>query len=218
MSDHSSPDLPTTSAGPSHKRRSSPMTSVLALPPISGALSLVHADLIPSPKRIRSPETTTDLEGCSEDSFEPYIPREVGLRVDVEDESSEQSRSRGTDIKVDDDVERSDEIDIDPVEAIIEACFDFANIIRANGVDVRVEAVTVARDGVEMSARDPIVLVTIEIHLLWYQRLFLSLLRREKQGVRMRHWEIWFRCSMITPRLSQSIVYRSLREFRGSRD
>nr|GEY85422.1 putative reverse transcriptase domain-containing protein [Tanacetum cinerariifolium] len=49
--DHSSPDLPSTSAGPSRKRRRSPMTSVLALPPVSGALSPVCADLIPPPKR-----------------------------------------------------------------------------------------------------------------------------------------------------------------------
>ncbi|GJT13812.1 hypothetical protein Tco_0860854 [Tanacetum coccineum] len=123
LPDHSSPDLPSTSAGLSHKRRRSPMASVLALPPVSRALSPVRADLIPSPKRIRSPETATDLEGCSEDSFEPYIPREVDLGVDIEDESSEQSRSRGTDIEVDDDVERSDRMDIDPVEAVIEACF-----------------------------------------------------------------------------------------------
>ncbi|GJX15515.1 hypothetical protein Tco_0216347 [Tanacetum coccineum] len=50
----------------------------------------------------------------------------------------------------------SDGMDIDPVEAVIEACFDFADIIRASGVDVRVEAVTVARDGVETGTRDPI--------------------------------------------------------------
>ncbi|GKE39579.1 hypothetical protein Tco_1462984 [Tanacetum coccineum] len=104
--DHSSPDLPSTSVGPSHKRRRSLMTYVSALPHVFRALSPVRADLIPSPKRIRSLETTTDLESCSEDSFEPYVPREVGLGVDVEDESSEQSRSRGTDIEVDDDVER----------------------------------------------------------------------------------------------------------------
>ncbi|GKE76686.1 hypothetical protein Tco_1542806, partial [Tanacetum coccineum] len=36
--------------------------------------------------------------------------------------------------------------------------------------------------------------------------------------LRMRHWKIWFRGSMITLRLSQSIVYRLLREFRESRD
>ncbi|GJS82448.1 hypothetical protein Tco_0748989 [Tanacetum coccineum] len=107
------------------------MTYVPALPPISGALSL--------------------------DSFEPYVPKKVGLGVDVKDESSEQSRSRGTDIEVVDDVERSDWIDIDPIEAVIEACFDFADIIRASGVDVWVEDVTVARDDVETSMRDPIV-------------------------------------------------------------
>ncbi|GJR47109.1 putative reverse transcriptase domain-containing protein [Tanacetum coccineum] len=52
LSDHSSPDLPSTSAGPSHKRRRSPMTYVPALSPVSGALSPVRADLIPSPKRV----------------------------------------------------------------------------------------------------------------------------------------------------------------------
>nr|GEX81631.1 hypothetical protein [Tanacetum cinerariifolium] len=38
-SDHSSPDLPSTFARPSRKRRRSPMTSVPALPLVSGALS-----------------------------------------------------------------------------------------------------------------------------------------------------------------------------------
>ncbi|GKC68742.1 hypothetical protein Tco_1101340, partial [Tanacetum coccineum] len=153
LSDHSSPDLPSTFVRPSRKRRRSAMTSVPTLPPIAGALSPVRADLIPSPKRIRSPESATDLE----DSFEPYVPREVGLGVDVEDESSGKSRSRGIDIEVDDDVERSDGMDIDPVEAVIEACFDFADIIKASGVNVRVGTVTVARDDVETGTRDPIV-------------------------------------------------------------
>ncbi|GJT79260.1 putative reverse transcriptase domain-containing protein [Tanacetum coccineum] len=157
LSDHSSPDLPSTSTGTSRKRRRSPMTPVPALPPVARVLSPVRANLIPSPKRIRSPESATDLEGCSEDSFEPYIPRELGLGVNIEDESSEQSRSRGTNIEVDDDVERSDGMDIDPIEAVIEACFDFADIIRASGVDVRVEAVTVSQDDVEMGMRDPII-------------------------------------------------------------
>ncbi|GKA12405.1 hypothetical protein Tco_0691951, partial [Tanacetum coccineum] len=43
LSDHSSLDLPSTSAGPSRKRRRSPMTSVPALSPVSGALSPVRA-------------------------------------------------------------------------------------------------------------------------------------------------------------------------------
>ncbi|GJR83896.1 hypothetical protein Tco_0154681 [Tanacetum coccineum] len=50
------------------------------------ALSVARSDLLPSPKRIRSPKSTTDLEGCSKDSFEPYVPRETGLGVDFVDE------------------------------------------------------------------------------------------------------------------------------------
>nr|GEU44754.1 hypothetical protein [Tanacetum cinerariifolium] len=61
-SDHSSLDLPSTSAGPSHKRRRSPMTSVPALPLVSGALSPIRADLIPSPKRVRDIGYLADVE------------------------------------------------------------------------------------------------------------------------------------------------------------
>nr|GEW41469.1 hypothetical protein [Tanacetum cinerariifolium] len=62
LSDHSSPDLLSTFAGPSCKRRRSPMTSVHALPPVSRALSLVCADLIPSPKRVRDTGYLADVE------------------------------------------------------------------------------------------------------------------------------------------------------------
>nr|GEU63329.1 putative reverse transcriptase domain-containing protein [Tanacetum cinerariifolium] len=62
LSDHSSPDLPSTSARPSRKRRRSPMLSVPALPPVFGALSPVHADLIPSPKRVRDIRCLADVE------------------------------------------------------------------------------------------------------------------------------------------------------------
>nr|GFD54331.1 hypothetical protein [Tanacetum cinerariifolium] len=41
LSNHSSPDLPSTSAGQSCKRHRSPMTFVPALPLVSGALSPV---------------------------------------------------------------------------------------------------------------------------------------------------------------------------------
>ncbi|GJW49260.1 hypothetical protein Tco_0090611 [Tanacetum coccineum] len=127
---HSSPDLPSTSAGPSHKRRRSPMTYVPALPHVFGALSPVRADLIPSPKRIRSPETTTDLESCLRDDY-----------------------------RVDDDVGGVLVIRwiLTSVEAVIEACFDFADIIKASRVDGRVEAVTVARDDVKTGMRDPVI-------------------------------------------------------------
>nr|GEX78947.1 putative reverse transcriptase domain-containing protein [Tanacetum cinerariifolium] len=61
-SDYSSLDLPSTFAGPSRKRRRSPMTSVPALPLIFGALSHVRADLIPPPKRVRDIGYLADVE------------------------------------------------------------------------------------------------------------------------------------------------------------
>ncbi|GKC70629.1 hypothetical protein Tco_1116512 [Tanacetum coccineum] len=95
------PSHDSSSASHSRKRSRSPVASVPLSSPTLGALSYVQADLLPSPKRIRSPETTTDFEDCSEDSFEPYVPREVGLGVDFEDESSDLSRSRGADLEMD---------------------------------------------------------------------------------------------------------------------
>nr|GEV75849.1 hypothetical protein [Tanacetum cinerariifolium] len=73
-SDHSSPDLPSTSAGPSRKRRRSPMTSVPALPLVPGALSPVHADLIPSPKKVRDIGYLADVE---DDPRETKVERVV---------------------------------------------------------------------------------------------------------------------------------------------
>nr|GEZ78052.1 hypothetical protein [Tanacetum cinerariifolium] len=60
--DHSSSDLPSTSAGPSRKRRRSPITFVPALPLISGALSPVCTDLIPPPKRVKDVGYFADVE------------------------------------------------------------------------------------------------------------------------------------------------------------
>nr|GEY08623.1 hypothetical protein [Tanacetum cinerariifolium] len=82
LSDHSSPNLPSTFAGPFCKRRRSPMTSVPALPPISEALSLVRADLIPSPKRVRDIGYLADVEvGARETRVErvthPAMPEDI---------------------------------------------------------------------------------------------------------------------------------------------
>ncbi|GJS84701.1 putative reverse transcriptase domain-containing protein [Tanacetum coccineum] len=74
LSDHSSPDLLSNSAGPSRKRRRSPMTSVPALPFVSGALSPVRADLIPSPKKVRDSGYSADVE---------VDTRETSLRDDI---------------------------------------------------------------------------------------------------------------------------------------
>ncbi|GKC57139.1 putative reverse transcriptase domain-containing protein [Tanacetum coccineum] len=89
------PSYNSSFASRSRKRSRSLVASVPLSSPTLGALSYACAYLLPSHKRIRSPETATDLEDCSEDRFEPYVPREVGLGVDFEDESSEPSRSRG---------------------------------------------------------------------------------------------------------------------------
>ncbi|GJR65605.1 putative reverse transcriptase domain-containing protein [Tanacetum coccineum] len=95
------PSHDSSSASPSRKRSRSPVASVPLSSHTLGALSYARADLLPSPMRIRSSETATDLEGCSKDSFEPYVLREARLGVDFEDESFEPSRSRGTDLEED---------------------------------------------------------------------------------------------------------------------
>nr|GEU90959.1 copia protein [Tanacetum cinerariifolium] len=82
LSDHSSLDLPSTFAGPSRKRRMSPMTSVLALPPVPRALTPFHADLIPLPKRVRDSSYLADVEvGPRETKVErvthPAMPEDI---------------------------------------------------------------------------------------------------------------------------------------------
>ncbi|GKE27479.1 hypothetical protein Tco_1442863, partial [Tanacetum coccineum] len=133
LSDHSSPDLPSTSAGPSRKRRRSPMTSVPALPPVSGALSLVHADLIPSPKMVRDFGYLTDVE---------VDPRETSLRDDV--------IFRGSD-------EPYLEQDIEPdIQAEIDKCFAYVNALRDRGIDARVVVEAVDREESETGTKGPI--------------------------------------------------------------
>ncbi|GJX63712.1 hypothetical protein Tco_0296612 [Tanacetum coccineum] len=114
LPDHSSPDLPSTSVRPSRKRRRYPMTSVAVLSPVFGALSPVCADLIPLPKRIRDSDYLADVEVDSR-------------------ENSELSRSRGTDVGVNDYIERVDESclepEIDLVQATIEAGTDTRDMV-----------------------------------------------------------------------------------------
>ncbi|GJQ90283.1 hypothetical protein Tco_0001422 [Tanacetum coccineum] len=113
---------------------SSHSSSDHSLPTPSSELSYVHADLLPSPKRIKSPETAMDLEGYSEDSFEPYVPREAGLGVDFEVESSEPSRSRGTEI---------------------DEYIAYADAFRDRGIDARVVVEAIDREEIETGVRGP---------------------------------------------------------------
>ncbi|GKA45167.1 hypothetical protein Tco_0737963 [Tanacetum coccineum] len=99
--DHSSPALPSdtsipyssvaitdipsypSSTSPSRKRSRSPTTSVPISSPIPGALSPARVDLLPPPKRIRSSDSATDLEDCSDESSESSVPKETSLRDNV---------------------------------------------------------------------------------------------------------------------------------------
>ncbi|GJX96929.1 putative reverse transcriptase domain-containing protein [Tanacetum coccineum] len=133
LSDHSSPDLPGTSAGLSRKRRRSPMTSVPALSPVSGALSPVRADLIPSPKRVRDSGCLAEVE---------VDPRETSLRDDVIVGVSDEPHL---------------EQDSDPeVQAEIDECFAYADALRDRGIDARVVVETIDRDETETGVRGPV--------------------------------------------------------------
>nr|GEV08320.1 hypothetical protein [Tanacetum cinerariifolium] len=82
LSYHSSHDLPSTSTGPSRKRCRSPLTTVPALPHVSGALSHVRVDFIPSPKRVRDIGYLADVEvGPKETRVErvthPAMPEDI---------------------------------------------------------------------------------------------------------------------------------------------
>ncbi|GJY53073.1 hypothetical protein Tco_0444737, partial [Tanacetum coccineum] len=126
------------SMSPSRKRSRSLAAFVPLSSPIPRALSSTHADLLPSPKRIRSPESATDLE--------------VSL---VED--SEPSRYRGAELEMDDDVDRSYGIDIDPeIQAEIDKCIAYADDLRDRGINSRVVVEAVGQEEIEMGARGPI--------------------------------------------------------------
>ncbi|GJZ40559.1 putative reverse transcriptase domain-containing protein [Tanacetum coccineum] len=120
----------------SRKRSRSPAASVPLSLHIPRVLSYARADLLPSPKRIRSYEFATDLE--------------VSL---VED--SEPSRYRGTDLEMDFDVVRSD------VEAIDRE--EIKTGVRGP-VEVRVDRVTrlVVADDIPKPAQEGSIEVTYE--------------------------------------------------------
>ncbi|GJX01265.1 hypothetical protein Tco_0185178 [Tanacetum coccineum] len=125
--------IPSTTAGPSCKRRRSPMTSVPALPPVSGALSLVRADLIPSPKRVRDSVYLADVE---------VDRRETSLRDDVIVRGSDKPHL---------------EQDIDPeIQAEIDECFAYADALRDRGIDARVVVEAVDQEDSETGARGPV--------------------------------------------------------------
>ncbi|GKE22414.1 hypothetical protein Tco_1433926 [Tanacetum coccineum] len=77
------PSHNSSSASPSPKRSRSLAASVPLSSPTLRALSYAHADLLPSPKRIRSSKSATDLEVSSAKGSEPY--RVVVEAIDQEE-------------------------------------------------------------------------------------------------------------------------------------
>ncbi|GKF53534.1 hypothetical protein Tco_0160444 [Tanacetum coccineum] len=117
------PSYDSSSASRSRMRSRSCIASIPLSSPTLRALSYARAYILPSPKKIRSPKTATNLEDCSEDRFEPYVPKEVGLGVDFEDESLSRLE--------------------------IDECFAYADALRDRGIDDRVvvEAVDQEEEG-----------------------------------------------------------------------
>nr|GEY63256.1 hypothetical protein [Tanacetum cinerariifolium] len=123
LSNHPSPDLPSTSVRPSHKRRRFPMTYVPALSPVFRALSLVRTDLIPSPNRVR------------DSGYLAYIDvdlRETSLRDDVIVRGSNEPHLE-------------QDIDLD-IQAEIDECIAYTNDLRDKGIDARVLVEVVDRE------------------------------------------------------------------------
>ncbi|GJZ51905.1 putative reverse transcriptase domain-containing protein [Tanacetum coccineum] len=130
LSDHSSPDLPSTSAGPSRKRRRSPATTVPALSLVSGTLSPVRTDLIPSPKRVKDSGYLTEVE---------VDPREISLRDDAI-------------VRVSDEPHLEQDIDLE-IQAEIDKCIAYADALRDIGIDARFVVEAVDRDEIETGVR-----------------------------------------------------------------
>ncbi|GJR14261.1 putative reverse transcriptase domain-containing protein [Tanacetum coccineum] len=99
------PSHDSSSASPSRKRSRSPTASVPLSSPILGALSYARADLLPSPKRIRSLETATDLEGCLEDrtnlEMDVDVVRSDGIDINPEIQEIETSMRGLVEVRVD---------------------------------------------------------------------------------------------------------------------
>ncbi|GKA91558.1 hypothetical protein Tco_0813428, partial [Tanacetum coccineum] len=130
------------SARPSRKRCRS--SSALVSSPMRRALSLIHANLSLLPKRIRDSDSVMDLEVSSKECYGSYLPREVGLGVDVEDSYEPYTEP---DINFD-------------IQADIDECITYADAIRAKGMDDRDVVETVAEEEIESRERD---MVEVEV-------------------------------------------------------
>nr|GEY53521.1 hypothetical protein [Tanacetum cinerariifolium] len=144
-SGHSISDSPydspnSISTRPSHKRRRSPTISVPVASSVPGALSPVRADLLLPRKRYRDSNFVIDFDVSSEEGYVLYVPREIGLLVNVEDSYEPYTK---LDINLE-------------VQEAIDAYITFADDIEARGMDARVEVGTTAEEEAKSSARGSI--------------------------------------------------------------
>ncbi|GKB39777.1 hypothetical protein Tco_0884719, partial [Tanacetum coccineum] len=128
------------SSDPSSRHSLSPMTSVPALPLISGALSHVRADLIPSPKGVKDSGYLADVE---------VDPREISLRDDAI-------------IRVSDEPHLEQDIDLE-IQTEIAECFAYADALRDRGIDARVVVKDIDRDETETGVRGPVEEGAVEV-------------------------------------------------------
>nr|GEV74580.1 hypothetical protein [Tanacetum cinerariifolium] len=151
--------------GPSHKRSRPPTTSVPRSSPIPGALSPARANLLPPPKRIRSSDFVTDLEGCLDESSESSpIPGALSpARANL---LPPPKRIKSSDFVTDlevclDESSESDEPhlehDIDPeIQVEIDDCIAHVDALRARGIDARVVVEAVDREEIKTGTKGPV--------------------------------------------------------------
>ncbi|GKE48939.1 hypothetical protein Tco_1480197 [Tanacetum coccineum] len=109
------------------------MIYVPVFPTVSGALSLVRVDLIPSPKRVRDSGYLADVE---------VDPRKTSLRDDVI-------------VKGRDEPHLEQDIDLE-IQAEIDECFAYTDALKNRGIDARVIVEVVDRVESKTGARGPI--------------------------------------------------------------
>ncbi|GJT28464.1 hypothetical protein Tco_0908739 [Tanacetum coccineum] len=98
--------------------------------------------------------SSSDSSSEASSDFHSDASSDSSSRHSLPDHSSPDSPSTSAgpyDVGVD---ESYSEHEIDPMQVTIEVCFDFTDIIRSRGIDVRVVAETVARDEIGTDTRD----------------------------------------------------------------
>nr|GEW38309.1 reverse transcriptase domain-containing protein [Tanacetum cinerariifolium] len=123
------------SVRPSRKRCRS--LSVLISSPMHIPLSPICANLSPPPKRIREFDSVMELEVSLEDGYQPYVPREVGLGVDIKD-----SHEPYTEPDADSDI-----------QAYINECIAYADAIKTRGMNDRDVVETATEEEIESRER-----------------------------------------------------------------